>query len=270
MEFYQLSLTLSFVIAIVLTLGEVAWSFWKRDHGYTWGDSLGNLSTVVFYHLTKGIFFKAVFLSLLAWVGQSALLHWEPNEAWAWLLCFLVLDFFYYWDHRLSHTVRIFWCFHSVHHSSRHYNFSVAPRLSAFEDLFRWWYFVPAALLGFPTLMILTVSLLHRMYGFFLHTRYVGKLGFLECILVTPSQHRVHHGRNPQYLDKNYGEVLCLWDRLFGTFEPEVEPVDYGLVQQLNSNNPWTIQFDGFQKLWFDLKRASSWKRRLHLVFAKP
>ncbi|WBV63816.1 sterol desaturase family protein [Legionella pneumophila 130b] len=149
------------------------------------------------------------------------------------------VDFFYYWYHRVSHRNSFFWIGHSVHHQSEHFNLSVALRQGYFQTLTSWVFYLPLALIGFPTWMFVIVASVNTIYQFWIHTESIRKMGWFEKIFNTPSHHRVHHGKNPQYIDKNYAGSLIIWDKLFGTFEPEEAPADYGVTEPLDSWNPF-------------------------------
>jgi len=153
-----------------------------------------------------------------------------PVAWWSWGLAILAADFTYYWMHRAEHEVRALWAVHSTHHSSPEYNLTTSFRLSWLETLFEWIFFVPIVLIGFDVIQVLGSLLIVVVYQTWIHTERVDKLGWLDGVFNTPSVHRVHHGSNPEYIDKNYGGILILWDRLFGTFEREVEPVVYGCL----------------------------------------
>lgn len=207
-------------------------------------------------------------------VGLLCLLpfHWWtplsiPMTFWTWILAFFAADFTYYWMHRLEHEHRILWASHSVHHSSEDYNLSVSLRLSVVESLFEWAFLIPMMLLGFSPFQTLAAFIFVVQYQSWVHTEYIKKLGWLDVVFNTPSVHRVHHGSNKTYLDKNYGGVLMIWDHLFGTFQKEEEPVVYGLTQNINTNNPWRINFIEYQNIWRDVKRCRTWKDRLRMLF---
>jgi len=222
------------------------------------------------YAFTKHAVFLSLTFAALGAASRLAPYRIESNSLSTWVICFVVIDFLYYWDHRLGHEINWIWSFHSIHHSSEEFNLAVASRLPWFEEVYRWIFLVPAALLGFPVPMILASKVLNRTYQFFVHTRYIGNLGPLEWVLATPSQHRVHHGRNPEYLDKNYGGFLCLWDRLFGTFEEELAKVEYGLVEQIGTLNPFKVQIAGLAKLGHQLAGIAGWRGKVRLLFAHP
>ncbi len=185
----------------------------------------------------------------------------------AWALLVLLEDLCYYAFHRAHHEVRFFWAAHVNHHSSRHFNLSTALRQSWTTPFTGPWFWLPLALLGFHPLMIVTAQAVSLIYQFWIHTEWIGRLGPLEWVLNTPSHHRVHHGRNVQYLDRNYAGIFIVWDRLFGTFEPEGERVDYGLTRNLASFHPVRIAFHEWAGLLRDAMRAADWRERLcHLL----
>lgn len=213
---------------------------------------------------------KGVHFALLAAVAVWSPWRVEPSSWWAWLAVLVLADFAYYWFHRLSHEVRFLWAAHVNHHSSEYYNLSTALRQSwttPFTVLLFWW---PLALLGFPPAMILTAIAINTLYQFWIHTELIGRLGPLERVFNTASHHRVHHGANPEYLDRNHAGMLIIWDHLFGTFEPERAPVRYGLTRNLDSFNPVHIAFHEWAALWRDVRGARTWRERLGYVVGPP
>jgi sterol desaturase/sphingolipid hydroxylase (fatty acid hydroxylase superfamily) len=189
---------------------------------------------------------------------------------WVWVLLFFVEDFTYYWYHRASHEVRFLWAAHENHHSSERYNLSTALRQSwttPFTEMLFYW---PLPLLGFHPTMLLTQKAVSLLYQFWIHTELIDRLGAAERVFNTPSNHRVHHGSNLEYLDRNHGGILIVWDRLFGTFEPERARVRYGLTKRLESFNPLVIALHEWSALARDVRRADSWRARLGYVFAPP
>ena len=181
-----------------------------------------------------------------AWFYQHRLLSFAAGSIWPWVIAFFAIDFTYYLWHRLSHRVNFLWAVHVVHHQSEDYNLAVALRQAVFSVWTIWPFHLPLALLGVPPAAFLIVESLSTLYQFWIHTELLGKLGWFEWIFNTPSQHRVHHAINPRYLDKNYAATLCIWDRLFGTFEPETERPVYGLVKPLRSFDPIWAQVQYF------------------------
>jgi sterol desaturase/sphingolipid hydroxylase (fatty acid hydroxylase superfamily) len=189
---------------------------------------------------------------------------------WAWIAIFFAEDFTYYVFHRASHEVRFLWAAHENHHSSERYNLSTALRQSwttpFTELLFYWW--MPLA--GFHPMMILIAKAWSLVYQYWIHTELVERIGSLESVLNTPSHHRVHHGANPEYLDRNHAGILIVWDRLFGTFEPEIAPVRYGLTKNIGTHNPLRIAFHEWVSMIEDVIEAPSWKERLGYIFRPP
>ena len=213
---------------------------------------------------------KAVVLVALAAAHEISPLHLSPERWWTWVLLFFADDFFYYWFHRAHHEVRIFWASHVVHHSSRHYNLSTALR-QTWTPMTALPFQVPMALLGFEPWMILLAQSWSLIYQFWLHTERVRKLPrWFEAIFNTPSHHRVHHGSNRQYLDRNHGGILIIWDKLFGTFEPERERVRYGLTKNIDTFNPVRVAFHEYVDIWHDVRHARDWRERLGYVFRGP
>jgi len=192
------------------------------------------------------------------------------NAWWTWALLLFVDDFAYYWFHRFSHEIRFFWNFHVVHHSSNQYNLSVAVRQSWFGGIAHWIFYLPVALLGFPFWAFATMHGLNLIYQFWIHTKLVGKLGFLEKIFNTPSHHRAHHGVNDQYLDKNYAGIFIIWDRMFGTFVEESEEVRYGIITPLTSNNPLWINSHGWAETWTAMRAKRTFRGKMRCVFGAP
>lgn len=208
---------------------------------------------------------------LVAYAGLWQLSPWriEPTVG-AWVALFVLEDLCYYWFHRVHHEVRFFWASHVVHHSSRHYNLSTALR-QTWTPMTGIAFWAPLALLGFHPWMILTQMSISLLYQFWIHTEAIDRLPRpVELVLNTPSHHRVHHAANPQYLDRNYGGILIVWDRLFGTFEPEVERPVYGLTKNIRTYNPVRIAFHEFAAIAGDVRRASSWRDRAGHVLRGP
>jgi len=232
-----------------------------RDTAASLAMGLGNRIIMVLAHaVTIGAFF---------WLYEHRSLT-LGSAWWVWVLLFFVEDFTYYWFHRASHEVRFLWAAHENHHSSERYNLSTALRQSwttPFTELLFYW---PLPLLGFHPTMLLTQKAISLLYQFWIHTEHIDRLGVTERLFNTPSNHRVHHGSNLDYLDRNHGGILIVWDRLFGTYEPERARVRYGLTKRLDSFNPLAIAFHEWAALARDVRRADSWRARLGYVFAPP
>jgi sterol desaturase/sphingolipid hydroxylase (fatty acid hydroxylase superfamily) len=174
------------------------------------------------------------------------------------LLAILIGDFIYYWNHVTEHRIRFFWAYHSVHHSSTDFNLSVALRLAWIEDFILWIFYIPMVLMGFHPLVVLLSLEIIGLYQVWIHTQKIGRLGILDEFLNTPSLHRVHHGTNRQYIDKNYGGILCIWDKLFGTYEPEQEKVVYGLTKNIGTQNLIKINIIEYLRIWSDIKQSQN------------
>ena len=187
-----------------------------------------------------------------------------------WGLAFVLIDFVFYIYHRLSHRVRLLWAIHMSHHSSEEMNFAVSLRQAWFAPLSKLPFFAVLPLLGMDPTIVVIAGVISTLWGVVGHTQIVDKLGPLELIFNTPSHHRVHHGANKEYIDKNYGNLFIIWDKMFGTFEPEQAPVKYGLVNNVNTFNPVKITFMGWGAILRDIRKAKSAKEALLLIFGPP
>lgn len=231
-----------------------------------WKDSFANISIFFMNQISEK--------TIIGSIGVVCLMpfHWItplsiPMNIFTWILAFLVADFTYYWMHRLEHEHRILWASHSVHHSSEDYNLTISMRLSIVEGLFEWIFLIPMILIGFSPFQAIIGLVLVAQFQTWVHTEYIGKLGWLDEIFNTPSVHRVHHGSNNKYLDKNYGGFLIIWDKLFGTFQREEEKVFYGLTKNIRTNNPIKINFIEYKNIWKDVKKCKTLKHKLKIIF---
>jgi sterol desaturase/sphingolipid hydroxylase (fatty acid hydroxylase superfamily) len=199
------------------------------------------------------------------------LVPWSiPHTWWAYLLCFVWIDFWRYWAHRIAHENRFWWATHVTHHNSEKYNWSVSFRLSWTQHI-KIVFFIPVALAGFHPVVFFICHQIAVLYQFWIHTEYINKLPWIiEYFFTTPSHHRVHHANNVKYLDKNYGSTFIIWDRLFGTFMPEEERPAYGLTKQVKSYNPITLNFHEWADIVQDVKNANSMKEAYDMVFTRP
>jgi len=224
-----------------------------------------------FMSVAWGALFGLATSLIYLWVYELAPFKMPMSVWWAWLILLFVDDFAYYWFHRISHEVRFFWNFHVVHHSSNQYNLSVAVRQSWFSGIAHWVFYLPVAFLGFPLWAFVTMHGLNLIYQFWIHTKVVRKLpAALEYVLNTPSHHRVHHGVNDEYLDKNYAGIFIIWDRMFGTFVEESEDVRYGIITPLTSYNPLWINSHGWAEMWAAMRTKRTWRGKLRCVFGAP
>ena len=257
-------------VAILIVIEILALRYDDDHKGYDRKDGLANIGTGA-GAMVAAAFFRAASLFLYV----AAFEYWAPwqlsSSAWStWVFTFIGAEVLLYAYHRASHRSRIMWAGHQVHHSSEYFNLTVALRrkwAQWFESLI----WLPLPLLGVPPWMVFTVHSLQLIYGMFVHTEKIGKLHpWVEYVMVTPSHHRVHHGRNREYIDKNYGSVLIVFDRMFGTFEPEGRRVKYGISTPLNSHNIFWLQVHEFVAIGHDLRRARNNRERFGYVFGPP
>lgn len=232
-------------------IGVELWAARRKGlQAYRLNDAVVDLSCGILQQVTL-VFCAAALVSAYVVVYERyRLITFPAGSAWPWLVAFVLVDFTYYWWHRLSHRVSFLWAAHVVHHQSEDYNLAVALRQSVATAWTILPFHLPLALLGIPPLVFLTVDSLSTLYQFWIHTRLIGKLGWFELVFNTPAQHRVHHAANARYLDRNYAATLCVWDRIFGTFEEETEEPVYGLVKPLDDFNPLWAQVATFVELW--------------------
>lgn len=248
---------------------ELVVDHWRGVRTYRLADAINSLSAGVLSQ-ALGLLTKALGVLVYAVAfEQLALFRLDANELWVWLLAFVFYDFCYYWNHRIGHERNVFWASHVVHHQSEEYNLSTALRQTSTGFLLSWIFYLPMALAGVPPLVFLTVAALNLLYQFWVHTRHIPKLGWFEWFFVSPSNHRVHHAQNPRYMDRNYGGVFIVWDRLFGTFQEELdeEPVIFGVTTPLASWNPLWANLQFYVQLWRDAVRAGSWRDKLRIWF---
>jgi sterol desaturase/sphingolipid hydroxylase (fatty acid hydroxylase superfamily) len=242
---------------IVLIAVELAYDYFSKNSKRRFVQSFVDLGVYIGHELAIRFGGSLVFLGALTFAARFRFFE-LPINLWTWIGGLTLADFLYYWSHRLEHTCRLFWSWHNVHHSSTDYNGTTALRLAWLEPFVSWYLLVPMVLVGFHPLHVLILFQVLLTYQTWIHTQKIGKLGRFEAIFNTPSSHRVHHGSNPKYLDKNFGAVFIVWDRLFGTYEPEVEPVKYGLTQDINTNNPLQVNLHAPAKLIRELFKAQS------------
>jgi len=215
-----------------------------------------------------GIKFFLFYLVILVYNALSWRMYFNW---WTIIPCYIILDFCSYWAHRISHQQRIWWATHIVHHSSENYNLSVSFRLSWVQHV-KIIFFLPVALVGFHPVIFFIANQIAVLFQFWVHTEYIKRLHpAMEFIFATPSNHRVHHGSQDKYINKNYGATFILWDRLFGTYQKEDEQVKYGVTNNIkNKANPLHINFHEFADIWRDIKSVKSWRTRLFYIFGNP
>ena len=243
----------------------------KHVRYYKWDDTLGTLGMLA-GNVAMGAATKSLFFGCMVWTYQYRLLDLQATLP-PWLLCLVALfliDLMFYLWHRASHRVRFLWAIHLSHHSSQEMNFSVAFRQPVLAPLFKIPFFSLLPILGLDPTIIVVVGTISTLWGVVGHTQIIPKLGIAEWFLNTPSAHRVHHGINPQYVDKNYANMFICIDRLLGTYEPEVEPVRYGLISQANTQNPVSLTSMEWEKIGRDLKTARSLREAVCYVCGPP
>ena len=255
-------------IIIALILGEAIYSNIKGLNFYRTNDTLGSYGllagNVVVSLLTKGSFLLFnIYLYQFRVFTINDLMH----VFFVVVLTFAAIDFIYYWFHRCSHRIKFLWAMHMNHHSSEEMNFVVSLRQAWFAPFAKVIFFMPLPLIGFDPLITVVVGIVSTFWGVIGHTQWINKLGPLEYIFVTPSHHRVHHGSNDQYIDKNFGNLLIIWDKFFGTFEPEDEKVIYGIKENVKTFNPFKITFMLWIKMYEESKSAVGFKEKFLSFF---
>lgn len=274
MEYIVLAIPFFFIlIAVEWVLSAV-----QRRQLYRLNDSINDLSMGIIDQVGGAFLATIVFAGyLLVWdqfrlfdFGATSMWDATGIAAWVWVTCFICKDFMYYWAHRLSHEMNIGWATHIAHHQSEEFNLSVALRQGVFQGFFFNIFYLPLAFLGFPPVVYVTCSAFNTIYQFWIHTRLVGKLGPIEWIMNTPSHHRVHHGRDVKYIDRNHAGVFIIWDRMFGTFQEEEEEPNYGLVTPLASWNPLWAQVHYFVKIGRLAWRARRWQDKVRVFYKEP
>ncbi len=254
------------LIGVELAIGRA-----RGRNGYRLNDALSSIGLGVMSQIT-GVFTALLTLGIYAWVhARFALWQLSPASPWTWLAGLIVYDFLYYWHHRAGHRVALFWAAHVVHHQSEDYNLSTALRQTSSGWLAGWIFYLPMAVAGFPPLVFGVVALIDLLYQFWVHTEQIGRLGWFDRWFCAPSNHRVHHAVNDAYLDRNYGGVLIVWDRLFGTFAEEDPALHcvYGTRSPLRSWNPIRANLQVYAELARDAWRAPRWSDKLR-VWCKP
>jgi sterol desaturase/sphingolipid hydroxylase (fatty acid hydroxylase superfamily) len=257
-------------VAMIL-IERLAYLFAERKH---WNERdarqnvINNSVTAVVDSFVGGPLFVAIYFL----VYENLRLFDVPLVWWGWVLVFVLNDLAYYVDHRIAHRTGFFWAIHTAHHSSRELNLTVSARgtVLGFAGTMSPAYFVFLPLLGVPFPMFVAAKFFGNLWGIFNHTRLVHRMGVLEEVLATPANHRVHHGTEAKYLDKNYGQTLILWDRLFGTFQREEAEPTFGLVKQLESDRIWDIQTSGAQWLIAAIRSAPRWQDKLRYLWMPP
>lgn len=264
-------IVLSIPIFFLLIGIELLVSKLKHLPYYRFNDAITNLSCGIGSQVV-GVLLKALTVGGYIFIYDYS--PWKgkvPNVWWMWPLLWLAVDFFYYWFHRLAHEISIMWGSHVVHHQSEEYNLTVALRQAWVQGAFSWVFYLPLAFAGVEPMMFLTIASINTLYQFWIHTRLIGKMHpAIEFVFNTPSHHRVHHGVNPKYIDRNHGGTFIIFDRLFGTFQEEEEEVVYGITSQPKSWNPLWLNVEYWVDLFRDVFRTSSLINGLKMLFLQP
>lgn len=260
-----------YIILPFFLLEIIRYGFLKRLEWNIIGDSITNLITFIAFIGIELLLGILVLYKVYFWVYDNLSLPHLPFNWITIICCVLLADFAYYWDHRLMHRIGLGWATHTVHHSSPHFNMSVAYRFGPLDAVFPVLFSLPIVMLGFNPLLLLAAELFVQTFQAILHTEAIGKLPKpIEAVFNTPSHHRVHHGSNQKYLDKNYAGILIIWDKMFGTFTKEDEKVKYGITDPINSINPFVVFFHGFTRLFKDIKQAKGLKSKLNFLLKPP
>jgi sterol desaturase/sphingolipid hydroxylase (fatty acid hydroxylase superfamily) len=270
----QILVLISTPVYMIIIGLEILLSNYRRRRLYHWKDTMENIFLLLLNSVID-LLFRAVYILVLNYFYVHQIFSLTHAVTY-WIILLLSEDFLYYWLHRFDHEIRFFWAVHVTHHSSEQMNLTVGFRSSVFQPLYRFIYFIPLALLGFKPLDIIFIYSATQIWGIFVHTELIGKMGWLEYLFVTPSHHRVHHASNPKYLDKNLGMFLIIWDQLFGTFQPELTDSDYqtkkyGLTKSLDKTTPLSVVFHEWRNMWKDIRRKDiGWKEKWNYIFGPP
>ena len=258
-------------IVLAMIFVEILISNWQQKNYYKTQDTLCTIGLLA-GNIIVAFSIKGLILALHFYLYQYKILELSGMlPLWLfWILTFVVIDLVFYIYHRMSHRIRFLWAIHLSHHSSEEMNFAVSFRQAWFGPISKIPFFMVLPLLGFDPTIIAAAGVMSTLWGIVGHTQIVGRLGFVEWIFNTPSHHRVHHGSNEQYIDKNYGNLLIIWDRMFGTFEPEKEKVKFGLVNNVNTFNPTKITFMAWSSMIEDINNKQSLSEVLWIIFGPP
>ncbi len=271
MEEYGKILTIAMPAFLLLIIIEKLYGLYKGEDSIPLMDAASSISSGITNAVKDVLGLSITFISYEWMVSNFAIFHLEAT-IWAYIIGFIVIDFYGYWGHRLAHQINFFWNKHAIHHSSEEFNLACALRqsISSFVNLFTF-LLIPAAIIGVPAKVIAITIPLHLFLQFWYHTKHIKKMGFLEKIIVTPSHHRIHHAINPAYRDKNHGQIFIFWDKLFGTYQEELatEPPVYGITRPADTWNPIRINFQHLSLLISDAWRTSNWNEKFTIWF-KP
>lgn len=252
---------------VILTMIELLMTYLHREEDRL-KDMLANLCLGLLIILT-GFFMKTLALAVYTMVYSVAIIKPTPNFL-LWIAAFFLCDLVLYVYHLLGHKTRLLWAAHVAHHSSLHYNLSVGFRLNFIHLFYRFLFWAPLCLIGITPEMILLLESLTAIWNFLIHTEKIKKLGFLDLIFNTPSNHRVHHASNPEYIDKNLGGILIIYDRLFGTYAKETIPPVYGITHNIYSHDPKDVLFHEYKNITNELSKIKGFKNKMRFLFSKP
>jgi len=258
-------------IVLAMIFVEILISNWRQKNYYKTQDTLCTIGLLA-GNIIVAFSIKGLILALHFYLYQYKIFELSGMlPLWLfWILTFVVIDLVFYIYHRMSHRIRFLWAIHLSHHSSEEMNFAVSFRQAWFGPVSKIPFFMLLPMLGFDPTIIAAAGVISTLWGIVGHTQIIGKLGFIEWFFNTPSHHRVHHGSNKQYIDKNYGNLLIIWDRMFGTFEPEEEPVKFGLVNNVNTYNPAKITFMAWSSMIDDIKKKKNLSEMLSTIIEPP
>lgn len=257
-----------FLLALLI---ELAYGIAIKKNTYRLNDAISNLFMGTLRTANKLIIIGAAGFVFYTVETKFALWRMDASLAITWIFAFIIYDFFYYWFHRISHERQIFWASHAAHHQSEDYNLSTALRQTGTGAFVSWVFYIPMFLIGIPSYVFVSVASLNLIYQFWVHSEHIPKLGWYENYFVTASNHRVHHAQNEQYIDKNYGGVFIIWDRMFGTHkvEDENEACIYGIRSTLNTFNPVWANLHVYVKIIKEVWFSKDWKDKLYAPFAR-
>ncbi len=241
----------------------------QKSPSYRLNDAITNINLGVVSQVS-GVFLKVLSIGIYIFFFEKFGLFQIPNNVWTFFILFFLYDLCYYWAHRLSHEINLFWGAHVVHHSSEEYNLSVALRQSSTQTIWTFIFYLPLAVIGFDPVMLVLVSGINLLYQFWIHTEAIDRMGFLEKFMNTPSHHRVHHGRNPKYIDKNHGGTFIIFDKWFGTFQEEEERPTYGITTPVQSWNPVWVNISHYALMKKEMGNISGLKDKMRYLYNKP
>jgi sterol desaturase/sphingolipid hydroxylase (fatty acid hydroxylase superfamily) len=262
-------------LAVPLFLSFIALEYYyskrKGKNFFQYAESVANLNVGIAERLLD-VFTTGLFFFIFDYIHKHFAIFDIKAGVFTWFLLFLLTDLVWYWYHRLAHEINAFWAVHVVHHQSEDFNYTVSARITVFQSIVRCMFWSVLPLMGFPAVMVSSLLLVHGLYPFFIHTQALGKWGWFEKFLVTPTHHGIHHASNPEYLDKNYGDVLIIWDKIFGTFARERKEVKitYGLTKQLNSHSFLWQHFHFPLEIAMNFQRAKGVKAKWKVLFGRP